>query len=65
MTSLEPDLILKIIGYGAFAYASIPNYGLINEDTIPKSQLPRHLLISILPLGVFIVASILFATKVI
>ena len=41
--------LMKIVGFGAGGYASIPNYGLIAESTIPPERLPRHKLIQGVP----------------
>ncbi len=55
----RPHWILQIIfGFALGAYVSRPNYGLLMEGTIPDHALPRHTLISGLPLLVFIGASI-------
>ena len=60
----NPNLILKIIfGYGFGLYISIPNYGLLNESSIPLIKKNRHLLIKAVPFFVFIITSILFAFK--
>jgi hypothetical protein len=57
-----PNIILKIImGFGAGSYVSIPNFGLLSQATIPDEALPRHTLISGLPLVAFIVSSVAFA----
>src|SRR5579862_3275045 len=61
IASFHPGLLLKIIGFGAGAYVSIPNYGLFREDSIPSEMEWRHTLISYLPLGTFIVLSIVLA----
>lgn len=61
MLATNPGLFLKIFGYGGGAYISIPNYGLLNESTIPESGLPRHVTIKAVPFVVFIVASIVLA----
>jgi hypothetical protein len=57
----HPGLLLKIYGYGAGAYISVPNYGLYEKTTIPETALPRHLLIQALPDAVFVVASVILA----
>ena len=59
--TFHPGLLLKIFGYGAAMYVSIPNYGLLNEASIPADQLPRHTFIKIVPSVLFIAASILYA----
>jgi hypothetical protein len=58
----HPHWILKtIFGFALGAYVSIPNYGLVVESTIPDHAIRRHELISLLPLWIFILASIGFA----
>jgi hypothetical protein len=61
IVTFHPGLLLRILGYGAAMYVSIPNYGLLNEASIPADQLPRHTFIKIVPWVLFIAASILFA----
>ena len=58
MGRLHPGLILKVLGFGAGAYVSIPNYGLFREETMPMELLPRHVLVSNVPLVAFILTSI-------
>lgn len=57
----NPGLLLKIFGYGTGMYISIPNYGLVDESTMPESQLPRHVFIKGVPWFLFMAASALFA----
>lgn len=58
----HPNIILKIIfGFMLGAYVAIPNYGLIAESTIPPDALPKHNLISMLPMWTYILASAAFA----
>jgi hypothetical protein len=55
----HPQLVLKIIfGFGLGAYVSAPNFALLQEDSIPEHAMPRHELISLLPIWVFILASV-------
>lgn len=55
----RPHWVLKIIfGFGLGAYVSVPNFGLMREDTIPEHAMPRHTMISMLPMWVFIAASV-------
>ena len=56
---LQPVLLLKaIMGYGLGLYLAIPNFGLVNESTIPPNARPRHTLISGFPAIVYIAASL-------
>jgi hypothetical protein len=56
----HPNIILKIImGYALGAYVSIPNFGLLNESTIPEKESSRHEMISLLPMTTYIIAIIL------
>lgn len=58
----HPGLILRwIMGYALAAYVAIPNYGLFDEATIPDHAARRHMLVSNLPLSVYIAASIALA----
>lgn len=61
---LKPFILVKVIGYGAGAYLSIPNYELFVESSVPPNLKGRHSLIRHLPLGTFILASIAFAYRV-
>jgi hypothetical protein len=54
----NPHYILMIIGYGAGAYVSILNYGLLKSDSVPKDKFLKHNLIFFLPLFSFIISSI-------
>jgi len=58
----HPNIVLKIVfGFMLGGYAAIPNYGLIAKSTIPPEAMPQHNLISMLPLLVYIFASVAFA----
>jgi hypothetical protein len=59
----NPGSIAKLFGYGAIAYISIPNFGLINEGSIPEKELARHLFIKSGPWILFIAASLLLAFR--
>lgn len=61
MLATNPGLLLKIFGYGGGAYISIPNHGLLDENTVPQSEMARHVTIKSVPFLVFIAASIAFA----
>jgi hypothetical protein len=54
----QPGLLVKlVIGFGAGAYTSIPNFGLVDEATIPDHAAKRHMLVSNLALWTFILSS--------
>ncbi len=54
----NPGLILKIImGYFCGCYISIPNFGLFNNANVPETAIKRHVLISGLPMGVYIITA--------
>lgn len=58
---LKPQTaMLWIFGYAQGAYASIPNYGLLNERTIPPGAVGRHQLVKIVPLVAYVVSMIAF-----
>jgi hypothetical protein len=58
----QPHWILKyILGFALGAYVAVPNYGLVAEPTIPPHAIKRHELISLLPLWIYILASVAFA----
>jgi hypothetical protein len=57
----HPNAVLKwIFGFALAAYVSIPNYGLVNESTIPAHAQPRHMMIQWVPFIVYIATE--FAT---
>jgi hypothetical protein len=59
---LHPHWILKcIFGFALGAYVSIPNFGLVDESTIPSHAFKRHELASAIPLWTYILLSIGFA----
>jgi hypothetical protein len=59
---LHPHWILKsIFGFAFGAYVSMPNFGLVDESTIPPHAIKRHELVSLLPLGIYILSSVSFA----
>jgi hypothetical protein len=60
----QPGLLLKVFGYGAGMYISVPNFGLLNESTIPEHGRHRHEFISVVPSLLFILASVVFAFTV-
>jgi hypothetical protein len=51
---------MKIIfGYLRGAYISIPNFGLVNESTIPEHRIYHHRLIGNVTIWVYIVSIVL------
>jgi hypothetical protein len=59
----NPGTIAKVFAYGAGAYVSVPNYGLIAEASIPEGTVfqSRHLLIQVVPWVTFVGASLWLA----
>jgi hypothetical protein len=56
---LNPGFVLRwIMGYALGLYVAIPNFGLLDESTIPHHAQGRHLLISLLPSLVYIALSL-------
>jgi len=55
---LHPNVVLKVLAFGFAAYVSIPNYGLFAEGTLPGQKAVHHLLISYLPLVIFVLTSV-------
>jgi len=62
--SAQPGWLLKIFGYGAGAYVSVPNYGLVDTSTIPPRERARHDFLTGVPPLIFAVASVVFAFAV-
>jgi hypothetical protein len=58
---LQVGLVLKILGYGAAAYASAPDYGWSFESSGPNQPQPRPMIMPQLSFLTFVVASIAFA----
>jgi hypothetical protein len=56
----NPGTIPKVFAYGAGAYVSVPNYGLIAEASISEGTAfqGRHLLIQVVPCLAFVGASL-------
>ena len=53
---LKPNIFLKIVfGFFEGLYLSCPNFGMLNESTIPWEAQSRHKLISYYPQAVFTV----------
>lgn len=51
----RPNIFLKILmGYMLGAYVSIPNYGLIKEETIPFELKSRHAMLSTVSLLIYL-----------
>lgn len=54
----EPNIILKIImGYALGGYVAVPNFGLVNQATIPEQGMSRHRLISSVPFITYTITS--------
>ena len=50
-----------IFGYALGAYIAIPNYGLVLEATIPDAHVPRHRIISRVPLLAYLAGTVALA----
>jgi hypothetical protein len=58
----QPHWAVKwFLGYGLGGYLAFINCGLIDDSTVPPEAQTRHLIIEIVPLVTFIVASITLA----
>jgi hypothetical protein len=58
----EPGAVLRwILGYALGGYVAIPNYGLLDESTIPQEAMRRHLLLKTVPLITYAACSIALA----
>jgi len=58
----EPGVILRwIMGYALGAYVAIPNFGLLNEASVPDEAIVRHVLLKVVPLATYIVCSVALA----
>ena len=58
----HPNVIFKwILGFGLAAYVAIPNFGLLDESTIPEWEQKRHAMITWVPLIAYIITE--FATR--
>jgi hypothetical protein len=58
----HPGVIMRwILGYALGAYVSIPNFGLVDDNSVPSHAQLQHMIISNLPLIVYIIGSIVFA----
>lgn len=59
---LQPNAFVKwVMGYGAGAYAAIPNYGLVANSKVPADNLPKHTAIKAIPFFTYIVLTVLRA----
>ena len=60
--NFKPNIFFKIIfGFFEGLYLSSPNFGLLNESTIPWEAQKRHKIISYYPQAVFaVIALVLF-----
>ncbi len=58
----EPGWILRwVMGYALGAYVSIPNYGLVDEATVPDETILQHVLLKLIPWVTYIASSIALA----
>ena len=61
IVNMHPGWLLMIVAFAVATYIAIPNYGLLNESTVPDEGLPRHVFIKSVPLFAFIASSVTFA----
>ncbi len=61
MRTIQPILLLKIIGYWGGGYVACPNFGLLDDDAVPDRLLLHHMAIMWSPLLVYVLASLAFA----
>ena len=60
----HPGPVLRwVAGYFLGAYVAVPNFGLVNERTIPQEAQGRHQAISLVPLLVYTASSWAFAVS--
>jgi hypothetical protein len=59
--ALHPGIILKVISFGDGAYIANVNYGLVAEWSVPESQRPRHMFITVFPMLAFVLSSAILA----
>lgn len=53
----SPSAFFRIVfGYALGMYLSIPNFGLVDEKTIPQTELMRHYLLSLVPAAAYAIA---------
>jgi hypothetical protein len=51
----EPGAMLRwVMGYALGAYVAIPNFGLLDETTVPPEATPCHVLLKAVPLAVYL-----------
>ena len=59
---LHPFWLVKwIFGYGQGAYAAVPNYGLLQESSIPPEAMLRHQILWTVPLVSYVAIALLLA----
>jgi hypothetical protein len=58
----QPGTVLRwLMGHALAAYVAIPNYGLLDQSSIPQYAVLRHNMISVIPSLSYIVAAVIFA----
>jgi hypothetical protein len=60
---LQPNVVIRwIMGFALAAYVAVPNYGLLQESSIPDDKQMRHRMIACVPLIVYVVTE--FALRI-
>lgn len=58
---LHPGWIVRALSFGVGFYISSPNFGLVQESTIPTSEIDRHRFMQYFTPTAFIVSCIIFS----
>jgi hypothetical protein len=55
---LHPNVVIWVMGFALAAYVAVPNYGLLQESSIPDDKQIRHAMISWVSLIVYVATEI-------
>jgi hypothetical protein len=59
--TMHPGVILKALSFGAGFYVASPNYGLLQESTIPALEFPRHMFMKYFTPSAFMLSAAILA----